>query len=301
MDSAKTGALIAQRRRDKNMTQKELAEKLHVSNKAVSRWETGAGFPDVSLMAPLSEALDVTVTALLSGEADAVPEEALVAESTRHFSRTQKKKLRRYRWALIAAGVLIAGIAAVLLYPKRQQILPQKDTVITYEPSTEKEDISAALTGSRSFYYNVVRADDVGQINLQLELWDGSGLRQTWDLMGLSGFMGRKYNTAPLMVVCKTGVSDFSPMDVAVYYDGGVTNASVTLPYAVNGVGWGTIAAPEHVSTGKSVILLEYSYGRAGVGGAYSPRFLGQPETIEPRSDEVALLLRMTFDAQTAP
>lgn len=299
MDANKTGVLIAEKRREKGMTQKELAERLHVSNKAVSRWETGAGFPDVSLLEPLSEALDVTVTALLSGEENAVPEEALVAESTRHFSRLQKEKLRRYRWALIAAGVLIAVIAAVLLYPKWQVIIPRKDTVITYKPGTEKEAIAAAVTGSRSFYYNVVRADDVGQINLRLELWDGGGLRQAWDLMGLRGSLGRAYNTAPLMVVCKTGVTDFSTMDVAVYYGGAVTNASVTMPYAVNGVSWGTITAPEHVPTGESVTLLEYSYGRAGIGGVYTPRFVGQPKTIEPESDEVALLLRMTFGGET--
>ena len=81
MDANKTGALIAAKRKEKGMTQRELAEKLHISNKAVSRWETGAGFPDVSLLEPLAEALGVTVTELLSGGEEAQPGEALVVDA----------------------------------------------------------------------------------------------------------------------------------------------------------------------------------------------------------------------------
>lgn len=55
MDKAKTGALIAEVRKMKNLTQKDLAETLHVSDRAVSKWERGAGFPDVSLLEPFTE------------------------------------------------------------------------------------------------------------------------------------------------------------------------------------------------------------------------------------------------------
>lgn len=50
MDAGKTGELIAQARKQKNMTQKQLAEALHISDRTVSKWERGAGFPDVSLL-----------------------------------------------------------------------------------------------------------------------------------------------------------------------------------------------------------------------------------------------------------
>lgn len=63
-----TGAVIRRLRDAKKMTQEELAEKIHVSSKAVSKWETGAGFPDVSLLEPLAEALGISVIELLSGE-----------------------------------------------------------------------------------------------------------------------------------------------------------------------------------------------------------------------------------------
>ena len=68
MDRYVTGAVIRRLRDAKKMTQEELAEKIHVSSKAVSKWETGAGFPDVSLLEPLAEALGISVIELLSGE-----------------------------------------------------------------------------------------------------------------------------------------------------------------------------------------------------------------------------------------
>ena len=63
-----TGTVIRKLRESKGMTQEELAEKVFVSGKAVSKWETGQGFPDVSLLEPLARALDISVIELLSGE-----------------------------------------------------------------------------------------------------------------------------------------------------------------------------------------------------------------------------------------
>ncbi len=67
-DKAKTGAFLAQLRREKNMTQKDLAGRLYVTDKAVSKWERGLSMPDASLLLPLAEILGVTVTELLRGE-----------------------------------------------------------------------------------------------------------------------------------------------------------------------------------------------------------------------------------------
>ena len=67
MDATKTGALIAAIRRERNMTQAELAARLHVTDKAVSKWERGAGLPDISLIEPLAAALDISVLELMQG------------------------------------------------------------------------------------------------------------------------------------------------------------------------------------------------------------------------------------------
>lgn len=65
IDKEKFGAFVATCRKEKGMTQQELADKLFLSNKAVSKWETGNSIPDVALLVPLSEALGVSVMELL--------------------------------------------------------------------------------------------------------------------------------------------------------------------------------------------------------------------------------------------
>ena len=69
MDHYVTGAVIRELREKQGMTQAELAGKLNVSDKAVSKWETGRGFPDVSLLEPLSRVLRISVPELLCGQA----------------------------------------------------------------------------------------------------------------------------------------------------------------------------------------------------------------------------------------
>lgn len=68
MNQYVTGAMIKRLRESRKMTQHELAERMCVSDKAVSKWETGRGYPDISLIEPLSEALGVSVIELFSGE-----------------------------------------------------------------------------------------------------------------------------------------------------------------------------------------------------------------------------------------
>ena len=74
MDNIKTGNLIKELRKGKGMTQKDLADKLHITDRAVSKWERGLCAPDISLLEPLSEILDVKVTDLISGEQSAEEE-----------------------------------------------------------------------------------------------------------------------------------------------------------------------------------------------------------------------------------
>lgn len=68
MDRYVTGQMIRRLREERGMTQASLAERLHVSDKAVSRWETGRGYPDITLLEPLSRALGLTAAELLAGE-----------------------------------------------------------------------------------------------------------------------------------------------------------------------------------------------------------------------------------------
>lgn len=68
MDQIKIGAFIAEIRKGKKLTQKQLAEQLNISDKTISKWECGKGLPEVSLMLPLCEILEINVNELLAGE-----------------------------------------------------------------------------------------------------------------------------------------------------------------------------------------------------------------------------------------
>ena len=67
MDQYVTGAAIKELRRQRNMTQLQLAQALNVSDKTVSKWETGKGYPDITLLEPIAEAFGISVTELISG------------------------------------------------------------------------------------------------------------------------------------------------------------------------------------------------------------------------------------------
>lgn len=91
IDAEKFGSFIAKRRRDRKLTQRELAEKLYISNKAVSKWECGLSLPDIALLEPLADALEVSVTELLHGEC--MPENTPDSSFTREESAFLMERL----------------------------------------------------------------------------------------------------------------------------------------------------------------------------------------------------------------
>ena len=108
MDLKKTGALIAQLRRQKNLTQKELAAQLGVTDKAISRWETGKGFPDVSILDRLANTLDVTITEIVNGECN--DPENVTSESDQAVLSALGYARGMLR-TLIAVILAVAGVA----------------------------------------------------------------------------------------------------------------------------------------------------------------------------------------------
>ena len=70
MDCIKTGRLICSLRKERSLTQKQLADKMNISDKTISKWERGLGCPDVSLLHELADALGVSIEKLLSGDLD---------------------------------------------------------------------------------------------------------------------------------------------------------------------------------------------------------------------------------------
>lgn len=127
MDQAKVGIFIAALRKERGLTQEALGRTLGVTNKTVSRWENGNYMPDIQLLAPLAEALGVSVNELLSGErldderfrkradenlVEAVRESAFTVKERTEFFK--KKWLRDNIW-LIAVSVLAGAAICVKL------------------------------------------------------------------------------------------------------------------------------------------------------------------------------------------
>ena len=99
MNTEKVGEFIRKKRKNINLTQKELAEKLNVSDKAISKWERGICCPDISLLKELSSILGVSVNELLSGEdiekLEKEKSDTILMDSVNRYTDIEKKKTKR--------------------------------------------------------------------------------------------------------------------------------------------------------------------------------------------------------------
>ena len=122
MNKERLGNFISGERKTLGLTQKDLAVRLHVTDKAVSKWERGMSYPDVTLLEPLAAALDLTVEELMACRRQAVAEQKGAEETMRNLldiSRDSVRKERRRSWKRIAAVlVLLAVTAAVVAWTK---------------------------------------------------------------------------------------------------------------------------------------------------------------------------------------
>ncbi|MBT9683427.1 helix-turn-helix domain-containing protein [Pseudoflavonifractor sp. MCC625] len=142
IEKERFGTFLHQLRRERGMTQKELAQQLYVSDKAVSKWERGLSLPDVTLLLPLADCLGVSVTELLRGERNQTRElpveevEALVNASLRLSEGEQRARAqRRRRWQLAFVLCALAGLVQTVLLLTRGGYgwTDLEDTVILVE------------------------------------------------------------------------------------------------------------------------------------------------------------------------
>ena len=110
MDASYTGNQISTLRRQKGMTQKELAEILHVTDKAVSKWERGKNFPDLILLQPLAEVLGVSVSELLGVEPEKTNEAIAVISA---ISERERRSIKTSLYVFISASILASVLYLV--------------------------------------------------------------------------------------------------------------------------------------------------------------------------------------------
>lgn len=117
MNLEKISNLIKTKRKEKNLTQEELAIKLNVTEKAISRWETGRGTPDISLLIPLSKELNVSISQLLSGEDNNPSNDSdKINEIIKYIDINKKHKNTKF--LIIGIIIYIITLICYLLYLK---------------------------------------------------------------------------------------------------------------------------------------------------------------------------------------
>lgn len=119
MDAKKTGELIANLRKEKGLSQIDFANQLNISNRTVSKWENGDGFPDITLLPEIAKAFDITTDELLAGElktvqANTKPEFICQYTQNQTDLKNALKVIRRKR--LPISYIIILGIAIVFLF-----------------------------------------------------------------------------------------------------------------------------------------------------------------------------------------
>lgn len=120
MDSIRFGSFVVQLRKEQNLTQRELARRLNVTDKAISKWETGKGFPDIKLLEPLAQALGISLVELIQGERmekDDLTMDEAGAVVSQAMDQSQKVTARRYLGLLTALLSGIGGLCLLRLVP----------------------------------------------------------------------------------------------------------------------------------------------------------------------------------------
>ena len=165
MDREMLGRFIAQRRKERNMTQRELAEKLHVTDKAVSKWERGAGCPDISLLEPLAEALELSVDQLLTYQTAPEEPEAAAEPVTSQAVQAvldltlEERRVRRMRCWIVALAVPLALIVLTVLYILLRDA-QMNGRLFINESSTSPDGIITVVTYTSSFGVQTVKVKE---------------------------------------------------------------------------------------------------------------------------------------------
>ena len=299
MDAVKTGALIAETRKERDLTQKDLAQALHVSVQAVSKWERGLNFPDIALLEPLAELLRLTVSELLSGARNAPAGEDLVRSSLQ-IGKQLSGKARHWRQLFVALAIIVVGLGGFFGYRwvrDNTQWLPQKETVIVPREIDESEIMVSYLMGTDlTAVMDTVWADDFYGFTFRLELWQGEELLDVQDILSASGYtkgLGMRHGSLAFLMELdhKENILHYSLMH------GGASSNRVEyqLPdVKIQGWGRGVLSQPINVDreTGTVLACLSLDTG-SGVRSVTT----GNIEKPNLHEDQLAVVLRLVVES----
>jgi transcriptional regulator with XRE-family HTH domain len=167
MNQEKIGKFIAYCRKEKNMTQEELAQRLHLTDKAISKWENGRCLPDLSILEPLSKTLDVSINEILSGEK--IKEEELKDHTDKNIIDVvnySDEKIKRIKRAIKVSSIIMIIALATLMFasdydhikegkkPDFMFLVSKKDNKYTYLGLGSKLVREVAVEETDPLYYD---------------------------------------------------------------------------------------------------------------------------------------------------
>ena len=164
MNQEKIGKFIAELRKQKKLTQEQLAEKLGITKNAVSKWERGLGLMDLSLLKPLSEILNVSVTEILNGEKfdeeeiNSKNEEVLI--NTLDYSTNVIKKVKKNKVLTILLTIVIT-ILSIILLDTIQAIAFKNSPIISWRVEDVNDNDSYVDKGILIDTYYCVKEQDI--------------------------------------------------------------------------------------------------------------------------------------------
>ena len=225
MNQEKIGKFIAKCRRDKKLTQSELAEKLNISNKAISKWETGRGMPDASIMLELCEYLGITVNELLSGEK---LEEGEYKEKANEniiniAKESEKNKKVKNKIIIVLTIIIIFSILLLItniIYRNFEVTLEYDNRLIKCE--INNEDIICSFNGISlvTLYSEYINIDDETLIFINGKMLLQNKIKshyESWDSMAeLNNGNNTSFNTE--IIINKSKDIEDCKEKIKVYY-----------------------------------------------------------------------------------
>ena len=204
MNQEKIGKFIAKCRKDKNLTQGELADKLNISNKAISKWETGRGMPDASIMLELCAYLGITVNELLSGEK--LEEEEYKEKANENIiniaKESEKNKKVKNKIIIVLTIVIVFSILLLItnvIYRNFEITLEYDNRLIKCE--TNNGDIICSFNGISlvTLYSEYINIDDETLIFINGKMLLQNKIKshyESWDSMAeLNNGNNTSFNT----------------------------------------------------------------------------------------------------------
>ena len=301
MDAGKTGALIAAARKEKGMTQRVVAERLHVSVQAVSKWEQGLNFPDITLLEPLGELLELTAAELIGGCRSAPPQEETLHTVLQLGTKQLKKQAVFWRWVTLPLilTLLFAGTGFLWRYT---EVFPQRETILApLEVSEESEWWAGSMVEGELLLYDVQLADDFTGYTIWMELWTEDGMEQKWQLSGVGGAVpgsrDRRQKLGLQLSLLRGETSGTLKSRIMFLY--GTTVGPVEgIPYVTNDRGLGMKAVKDRITVDREqgAILCWYIIAPENAGRWNGPSWHGETSEPEVGEGETYFVVRLLCD-----